>query len=313
MDFRSKIKGTVILVMTCICIEGLRAQDPQFTQFYANPLFLNPAFAGSSQCPRLNLNYRNQWPAIQGTFLTYAASYDQNVDALSGGLGFQALHDRAGEGTIQTTNISAMYSYLLPVTKTFSIRAGFQATYFQKAIDWSNLTFGDMIDPRSGFIYETQETPGSNSVNGADFSAGILGYSKYIYVGFAAHHLTEPNESFFETDNGVLPRKYTVHAGANIPFSARYPEAGSISPNIMYQRQGSAQQLNLGMYVRKSVIVGGLWYRFNDSFIALVGIQTEKFRFGYSYDLTVSRLTNATAGSHEISLGMQFELSLIHI
>ena len=75
----------------------------------------------------------------------------------------------------------------------------------------------------------------------------------------------------------------------------------------MYQRQGSAQQLNLGMYVRKSVIVGGLWYRFNDSFIALVGIQTEKFRFGYSYDLTVSRLTNATAGSHEISLGMQFE------
>ena len=42
------------------------AQDPEFTQFYANPLYLNPAFAGSSHCPRMNLNYRNQWPALQG-------------------------------------------------------------------------------------------------------------------------------------------------------------------------------------------------------------------------------------------------------
>ena len=41
--------------------ENAFAQDPSFTQFYANPLYLNPAFAGTARCPRLNLNYRNQW------------------------------------------------------------------------------------------------------------------------------------------------------------------------------------------------------------------------------------------------------------
>ena len=307
MNFKSPIKRIFAVVLVFAAVLELKAQDPQFTQFYANPLYLNPAFAGSQECPRLNLNYRNQWPAIEGTFLTYAASYDQNVDALSGGLGFSAFHDRAGEGTIQTTNISAMYSYMLPVSRNFSLRAGFQATYFQKSIDWSNLTFGDMIDPRYGFIYPTNETPGSDAVNGADFSAGLLGYTKNFYFGAAVHHLTEPNESFFESDEAVLPRKYTGHIGANIPFKKRYPEDGSISPNILYQRQGSAQQFNFGLYVRKGPIVGGLWYRLGDSFIALVGVQTDRFRFGYSYDLTTSRLTNATAGSHEISLGIQFE------
>jgi hypothetical protein len=70
------------------------------------------------------------------------------------------------------------------------------------------------------------------------------------------------------------------------------------------------------MYVLKTPIIGGLWYRgyFNsgkfsgDAFIALIGIQKDLFKFGYSYDVTVSKLgNNVTAGSHEISFGMQFE------
>jgi len=52
------------------------AQDPQFTQFYANPLYLNPAFAGTARCPRVTMNYRNQWPVLTGTFVITSASYD---------------------------------------------------------------------------------------------------------------------------------------------------------------------------------------------------------------------------------------------
>lgn len=39
----------------------LNAQDAHFTQFYANSLYLNPAFAGAERCPKISLNYRNQW------------------------------------------------------------------------------------------------------------------------------------------------------------------------------------------------------------------------------------------------------------
>ncbi len=286
-------------------INEAKAQDPQFTQFYANPLYLNPAFAGSKICPRISLNYRNQWPAIPGQFVTYSASYDQHVDVLSGGLGLMVYNDQAGSGTLRTTNISGMYSYTLNISSTFSIRAGFQASYFQKTIDWSDLTFGDMIDPRYGFVYETQETPGSDQINNADFSVGFLGYSEKVFIGAAIHHLTEPVESFFSDNNARLYRKYTVHAGMNIPFNNRYPDEGSISPNILFQRQGPAQQLMLGLYGKKGPFVLGLWYRTRDSFIVLGGIQLENFRFGYSYDLTVSRLTNKPGGSHELSVGIQ--------
>jgi len=87
------------------------AQDPQFTQFYANPLYLNPAFAGTARCPRVTMNYRNQWPALTGTFVTTSASYDQHVDGLMGGLGFLVTNDQAGKGTLNTTTVSGIYSY----------------------------------------------------------------------------------------------------------------------------------------------------------------------------------------------------------
>ncbi len=283
------------------------AQDPQFTQFYANPLYLNPAFAGSKRCPRVNLNYRNQWPAFAGQYETYSASYDQHVNALSGGLGGYVYSDLQGNGTLRTINISAIYSYTLEVSRSFSIKAGFQATYMQQSIDWSRLTFGDMIDERYGFVYETQETPGTDQINGADFSVGFLGYSDKFYAGFAVHHLAEPQASFFSDNDSRIYRKYTLHGGMNIPFNERYPEEGAISPNILYMQQGPARQLLFGLYAKKGPFVAGLWYRNQDAFIVLAGLQTEKFRFGYSYDITTSRLTNEPGGSHEISVGFQFE------
>src|ERR1043166_3657466 len=108
------MKKILLGIFVCISLSSL-AQDPEFTQFYANPLYLNPAFAGSARCPRIALNYRNQWPSLQGTFVTYSASYDQHVDALGGGLGVLVLSDKAGEGTITTSNISGIYSYQLTV------------------------------------------------------------------------------------------------------------------------------------------------------------------------------------------------------
>jgi hypothetical protein len=99
--------------------------------------------------------------------------------------------------------------------------------------------------------------------------------------------------------------------------SVNRDEGTWISPNVLYQQQASFNQLNLGFYVIKSPLVGGLWYRGNfgkdsfissESFVALLGVQKGMFKFGYSYDVTISKLTNnATAGSHEISFGVQFE------
>ena len=287
---------------------NVSAQDPEFTQFYANPIYLNPAFAGTNICPRVNFNWRNQWPGVSGTFITYSASFDQHSEAIHGGLGLLVTTDQAAN-SLQTTRVSGMYSYQLKISRKFSIRMGMEATFFQKTLDWSKLTFGDMIDPRRGFVLQTGDQPRGGSTAGLDFSAGFLGFSESFYFGFAAHHLTQPNESLIK-EQSKLPMKLTAHAGAMIPLagaaSQYQTEDAMISPNIIYRRQADFQQLNMGLYVKKGPLVGGVWYRNRDAFIVLLGIQSDNLKIGYSYDVTISKLANATAGSHELSFQINF-------
>jgi len=300
--------------MLMINVSYLSAQDPHFTQYYANPLYLNPAFAGTQVCPRLIFNYRNQWPQLSGTFVTYNASYDQHIDGITGGLGFYVLSDRAGQGTINTVSYNGIYSYRLVVNRSLSIKAGLQLGYQEKKLDWGKLTFGDQIDPKDGFIYNTSEVQPPLKKGYVDFSAGFLVYSESMFLGFAAHHLTEPEEGFI--NEGKLPMKITVHAGGIIPFEKRRRGKRKItdpsfSPNILYMQQRDFQQINYGFYINKYPLVGGLWYRQStqnsDAFIALIGFQQSMFKIGYSYDLTVSKLSNASGGSHEISFAWQFD------
>lgn len=289
-----------------LAVTTLRAQDPQNTQFYANPLYLNPALAGNRICPRVNLTYRMQWPGVYGTYSTVSASFDKLAYKVKGGIGLLVMNDNAGKGTLRTTGVGFIYAPKVIISHNSFISAAIQAGYWQKSVDWSKLTFGDQIDPKRGFIYNTDEIPGKQTVGSFDLSAGMLISSKYLFAGAAVHHILEQNEAFLGTAN--LPRKYTVHAGANIPVNkgSKYEDETVISPNVLYQQQGDFKQLNLGVYVRHGTIVGGLWYRNDDSFIVLLGMEVNHLRLGYSYDVTVSKLTNASAGSHEVTLGYMF-------
>lgn len=303
-----KMKKIYITLLCVISFAGEAfSQDPEFTQFYAAPLYLNPAFAGTARCPRIALNYRNQWPALSGTFVTQHFSYDQHIESIYGGLGLMVTNDEAGEATLKTTTINLMYSYNLPVSRTFSVRFGAQAGYFQRSLDWNKLTFGDMIDPRRGFVYQTNDVPRGGTVGNVDFGAGIIGYSDQIFFGFAAHHLTQPDESVIK-GKSPIPMKFTGHAGAVIPISkSKYStNDAKISPNILFRAQGTFTQLNLGLYMSKSGLVGGVWYRNKDAFIVLIGINTKHFKLGYSYDLTLSKLGTSSGGSHELSCGINF-------
>lgn len=291
-----------ILVFTVFLFD-LKAQDPQFTQFYANPLYLNPAFAGTARCPRICMNYRNQWPNLSGNYVTYSFSGDLHVDALAGGLGVLVTTDDQAHGTLKTTNASLIYSYQAVINREFSLKFGLQATYMQKSLDRNNLHFGDMIDARRGFVWNTNEPLPAQNKSNADFSAGVLGYSKNYFFGFAAHHLNQPDEGLLGTSK--LPAKFTVHGGAIIEL-----EKGGesyLSPNILFQSQQKFNQLNLGLYYVKGPFVAGLWYRNADAVIALIGIKNDNFQAGYSYDVTVSKLAGNTAGAHEISVQIKFE------
>ena len=304
------------LLILCIGSTSMAfGQDPEFTQFYANPIYLNPAMSGSHGCPRVNFNYRNQWPSIPGAFITNTVSYDQYVNALHGGISVSMMNDMAGQNTINWNALNAAYSYHLQASKKYSFLFGAQVGWNQKFLDWNKLTFGDQIDPRKGFIYQTGDLPSGRVFDNGwgtkgffDVSAGVVGFSENFYFGFAAKHLNRPNETLINSTGSRLPMRFTGHAGAKIAIgkSSKYSSPMSISPNIIYTYQGEFNQLNLGMYFKYGSFTAGAWLRPRDAFILSIGVDTGGFKFGYSYDITTSTLSNASGGSHELSLGLNF-------
>lgn len=295
--------------------DRIQAQDPVYSQFYGNPIYLNPALAGTNECSRIIANYRNQWPSLPGNFVDYSVSFDSYIDQLSGGVGVLVTSQNIANSTFVTNRASLIYSYNLTLGIKSELRAGFEATFHHQTFNWDKLVFADMIDENSGYISSaTGETaPEKNSTIAPDFSGGLLfGHDQKYYAGIAVHHMTQPDLSFYSSGSNPLFRKYTVHMGANIvlherSIGHRYHTI-MLSPNILYQRQNNTNQINGGFYIERMPIVAGLWYRHNiendDAIILLLGIKQKRFNIGYSYDLTLSKLKNATGGAHEVSLGL---------
>jgi type IX secretion system PorP/SprF family membrane protein len=298
------MKKLVISALMLLTTGAVSAQDLEFTQFYSNPMYLNPAFAGTHGCPRFAMNYRNQWPGLDGTYVSYAAAYDQYFDNISGGFGIMLVNDVQAQ-TIRQTTGSLVYSYHLRLNRKWTALFGAKATYANGSLDYSMLKFGDQIDPRRGFILPTGDVQGNNnSIQYFDASAGGVVFNKNFNIGFAANHLSQPNVSLIGGE-ATLPMRLTGHASANIPLggNSKYNNATTIMPSVLYSYQQGFQQLNIGSYVKYSNFVAGAYFRNRDAFIVTLGIATPTFRLGYSYDVTVSRLNNGTsAGSHEISM-----------
>lgn len=310
----------MLLLLVVLTGSRAEAQDPVFSQFYASPLQLNPAFTGTTYAPRIAMNYRNQWPNLAGfqTYVTYAASYEQFVPQLNSGFGLMLMSDNQAEGTIRSTSAKAVYSYVVRTRSDWSFRFGVNAGLGQAAYDWDRFVFLDQIDPINGPVNPSSEIrPDISSLTYFDAGAGILAYSKHFYAGLNVQHLNRPDVALLGYNSQLyegLPMFTSLHAGYQITLRERNNRQASsfISPNLLYIQQGDFGQVNAGAYAGVGNFFGGLWYRHAftnpDAVILLVGVQKGVFKFGYSYDITVSQLDN-TGGAHEISLILNFDNS----
>ncbi|NVK84032.1 MAG: type IX secretion system membrane protein PorP/SprF [Cytophagia bacterium] len=305
----------------------LKAQDPQFSQFYASPLYLNPALTGSADRGRVGVNYRNQWPSLSHSFTTTSAYLDYFSKAAESGVGVIFNEHREGFLDFRSMEVGALYSYKMQVSSDVVLRTGVQLSYFRKDLNFEDLIFGNQIDIVNGQVYGPS---GEVFEKGAmvDFlsaSAGALLYTNMAWVGFSAHHINEPSQSFIDQES-KLSRKYSIHAGWKLRFSngrrlrtVSYQfQERSATFAINYKTQGGYNQFDAGIQLYFQPLVLGGWYRGipiqsvnkvfkNESIIALVGLELNAdLSFAYSYDFTVSRLAGSTGGAHEFSLTLNF-------
>jgi type IX secretion system PorP/SprF family membrane protein len=316
-------------------VDLVKAQDPQFSQFYAAPLYLNPAFAGSTNQGRVGLNYRNQWPSIDANFTTISAFADFYLEDYKSGVGVLINRDYVNLIGLQSINLSLQYSYDLEITKGLSFRPGLELAIYNRSIDFGRLTFGDNFNPTTFEPTEVtgEQLRGSNKFF-PDISAGGIFYTPKAWAGFAAHHLTQPNQSI-SGNNSPLPIRYSVHGGYKFFLKPGVMGQGvysrkserSIAPAVQYRHQGPFDQMDVGMYVTLEPILLGTWYRGipfkqvngftnNESIVLLVGLtilrgdakRQDVLNVGYSYDYTISQLGPGSGGSHEFSLVYTFPI-----
>ncbi len=297
-----------------------KAQDPHFSQFYANPLYLSPSLAGATDGGRLIVNYRNQWPEISQAFSTYAISFDNFFPTFNSGIGFYLMQDRAGSAGLTSTNAAFQYSYNIVLSKFWQMIPAVQFAYGNKSVNFNKTIFPDQ-PPGTGGSSGAYDRLSNDQIHYIDLAASLFLYSPKYWIGFTMDHLAEPNYTFLNEESRA-EYKYTVFGGMNIWSEKKHRKSlnRSFSASFRYQRQAQFEQVDVGVYWHNSPLELGIWYRglpfFNgaeksaainqDAIIALLAYDLGPLRVGYSYDITIGSLGWSTAGAHELSLIFEF-------
>ncbi len=313
----------LLIVFCVISVTSLKAQDPHFSQFFASPLTLNPAFTGKFDGSwRLAANHRDQWPSIAKAYVTTSASIDFPIltskipenDVF--GIGISGVSDASANDQLKLNygSLSMSYHKALDENGYNTIGAGFQGTYSSMNLDVSNLTFETMLT-QNGFTDVSKREVLSNGNNQSyfDVNAGILfsgssnGENNY-YLGASMYHINRPRVSF-KDNNWLLAGRVTVHAGGTFYLS----DVVSLSTSAIHQIQAKASETILGGAfglnanndnVNPTNVYLGSWIRFNDAIIPYIGLEFAGLRIGASYDINISSLKAGTGsrGGSEISL-----------
>jgi len=298
------MKKSLIIVLALFQMAALAQQDLMVSQYMFNGLFLNPAYAGSHKYVSSSLLQRTQWVNFAGAPKTALLAVDGELPKKNMGLGLILSNDRIG--ATEQTDIYANYSYQLKLGTgklAFGIKAGVSNYTFKS----NNLTVWDSNDE----VFASKRT-----VWLPKFGAGIYYYAAKWYAGISIPTLVayDPNHNFsFDVNrSSFLTRHYYLNGGYIFTLNDKL----KLKPSLLVKYEPSAPvQCDINMNLLfKDEFWFGLSYRSSDAVTFMVEYQTNfRFRVGYAYDLTTSKLRNYSAGTHEIMIGYDFGKNLMKI
>ena len=331
------LRGSFVLLICLWFLTPSQAQDPRFSQFYANPLQLNPAMNGVFEGQfRFTANYRDLYSSVLADkpYRTLTAGLELKSAVARGDFAtfsLNVLRDRAGEARFQRTRINIGGSYMKQLDGS---RRGGDGQYLvvgaqlgagQRSYNWNDLWFTNQFDASSASVnYDADSGESFDQMSTnifLDFNAGLLWYALWgertsIYFGGAMFHLNKPGISLLDNPMETLPSRYVIHGGGELPLN----DDLSLMPAIAFQSQGSSMSTTFGGNFRYTsrdwkelAIRAGLWGHFNnnldqgfgmDAVVATAILEMERWNLGFSYDITTSILSvaNNSRGAFEISL-----------
>lgn len=296
----------------------LKAQvDPHFSQYYAYPLWLNPALTGVMNGDlRVAGNYKNQWANVGNGYKTGALSVDARpTDKV--GVGLTILNQAAGDAGFNYFSAYGSFSYSIVVSNDGNkkVSFGLQAGVINRSFDMNKLQFGDQFNPEFGYdpTAPSLETFPSSNTTVFDANAGVFYYdgdpSKNInlFGGFSVSHLSRPKDPFAATTNAKMPIRYAVHGGVRIKAANNI----DVIPNALFIQQLKTQIKGLGAYsefklAHDNGLIAGAMYRLGDAAVVDVGYHFTNTIIGVSYDFNTSSLTRATDGAGGLELSISY-------
>lgn len=326
------LKAGILAVIGLGCFQTAKAQDPQFTQIYASPLYLNPAFTGNLDydCRKLSasrfktmINYRSQY---NGDFNTLYGTIDYREKSGKLGIGGMIIHDQNGNIPLTTTTAAVLGSYKIQVVNDWQVHMGLQAAFNMRSLNFNRLTFPDQFSQAGQTSPTNEPILNGGNVSYIDFATGALVFNDKMYFGGAAHHLNTPNQSLYGATER-LPMKIALHGGYRFTFKkargfgrGKGPER-SITPTVHYKAMGNFQQMDLGSFFNYDPMLLGVWYRGlplfstpantlnHEAICFLVGAKVPSdyglIKVGVSYDFPIGNRVNQLGNTFEISMSYQ--------
>ncbi|WP_207494989.1 PorP/SprF family type IX secretion system membrane protein [Aridibaculum aurantiacum] len=301
-------------------VQPVRSQvDPHFSQYYVYPMALNPALTGAIDGDyRVTAIYRNQWSGISSAFATPGLSADfttgKNLN-----IGMNVMNQSAARGAYNYLNgyVSLAYTGLRFGTNgNHQVALALSGGIINRRFNPSKFEYGEQWNASTGYnpAAPSNDILNASSASTFDAGAGIAyfdgtpGKKANVFAGVSAFHLTTPTDPFSASGyDEKLPVRYAAHGGVKLAVADKF----SLIPNVIYMRQGTAQEVMAGAYAQlsaneKTDLLLGANYRLGDAVSPFVGLYYQNMLLGLSYDVNTSNLGKmaGNASSFEISLSL---------
>lgn len=292
-------RSSILLVMTiflCAASPNGHAQtDPHFSQYFIQPMLLNPALTGAIEGDyRVSAVWRSQYG---NTFSTKGISAEmptsKNIN-----LGLNLLNQSSSDKAYNYNNAYLSIAYTGVRFKNHFFVMAMQAGVLNRNFNANKLEFGEQWVSGVGYdpSAHSSETLHKPNVFSFDAGAGLLYYDATadrkinLFGGISAYHITKPADPFIaggEREN--MPVRYSVHAGARVMVS----DLLNIVPNVLYMKQGTVEEKMLGAYVqvnagKETDLMFGANLRLGDAISPFAGVYHKGMTIGMSYDTNVS-------------------------